>query len=234
MRKKFYGAVVLAALAVVVGLAISMPQGHAASVRTVASSRVLAPSATDQVVNGVDQSQLQQCIASGQGNCEDTVPGLKACMQAGLVCNEEAEQTMQSSQPAAAPPTQALSPNCVPFVDAPEPPPPGSTQMTASQAIAAAKSFTTAGNPSTHEFVVTASQWSDMCAPRGQAPTTGGLVWIVTVDAPYGGSVATFSDSPVPVANDPGSSYSIIIDDSSQAVLVLCTSTVKDCPLYNY
>jgi len=42
---------------------------------------------SDPMYNGVDQTELAQCIASG-GNCLETVSGLAACMASGEDCNQ--------------------------------------------------------------------------------------------------------------------------------------------------
>jgi hypothetical protein len=154
-------------------------------------------------------------------------------MQAGLVCNEAAEQALKASDPPSQPAAQSIATNCVPFVDAPTTPAAGTPRMTASEATSVAKGFTTTVNPATHSLTITAAQWSNMCAPRGEAPTANGLVWIITVDAPF--TAGSTFDNAVPISNsDPGAGYSVIIDDSSQSALVVCTVTTSGCPIYSY
>ncbi len=55
-------------------------------------------SSSADVYNGVNQDQLQQCIASG-GNCLQTVPGLAACMAAGESCNDSSMGPVALTQP---------------------------------------------------------------------------------------------------------------------------------------
>lgn len=54
--------------------------------KTTSANKVIS-SQKPLIYNGVNQQQLQSCIKAG-GNCIKTVPGLNACMQAGLNCND--------------------------------------------------------------------------------------------------------------------------------------------------
>ena len=51
----------------------------------------LTRTTTPSVLNGVNQTALQQCIASSHANCEAQIPELSKCMVAGLQCNASAQ-----------------------------------------------------------------------------------------------------------------------------------------------
>ena len=68
------------------------------------------------VYNGVNQTDLAQCIAAG-GNCLATVPGLAQCMQARLNCNDGSAEVVPGVAESALPAS-------------------GGEQLTESQAIA--------------------------------------------------------------------------------------------------
>jgi len=61
--------------------------------------------ATPAVLNGVNQAQLQHCMATTHGNCAVTVPGLSQCMAKKLRCDAssnvgQATPVPKASQPA--------------------------------------------------------------------------------------------------------------------------------------
>ncbi|WP_127507086.1 hypothetical protein [Actinoplanes solisilvae] len=66
---------------------VSKPNTSLAKAPAVAAP---VPSSAPDVLNGVDQAKLRACVAQGESPCFDQVPGLRACVDARLVCNAAA------------------------------------------------------------------------------------------------------------------------------------------------
>ena len=75
----------------VVGRGQATPARLSSQVTPSPSSHVTPASSsspvTPAVLNGVNQAQLQHCMATTHGNCAVTVPGLSQCMAKGLRCD---------------------------------------------------------------------------------------------------------------------------------------------------
>jgi hypothetical protein len=69
------------------------PGVSASSVSADPSAASPQPSPGDRIWHGVDQTQLQHCMATEPGSCLQTVAGLDACMQMMQDCNEAAESS---------------------------------------------------------------------------------------------------------------------------------------------
>jgi hypothetical protein len=113
-------AVVLLALGVlatvgvlVIGRGQATPARLSSQVTPVSPSSQVAPASssspvTPAVLNGVNQAQLQHCIATTHGNCAVTVPGLSQCMAKKLRCDAssnvgQATPAPRATQPAGQP-----------------------------------------------------------------------------------------------------------------------------------
>lgn len=83
------GIIVLACVAIAAVLYTRDTSSGPVHVST-AGSPSAAPAPNDSF-NGVSQSALQKCIAAGTSNCQDQVPGLRACMEARKQCNQSAD-----------------------------------------------------------------------------------------------------------------------------------------------
>lgn len=80
---------VAASVGLTIGLTFAVTGSSASSTRSHINSyrTAVVKTQTPDVYNGVNQTDLAQCIAAGE-NCLATVPGLAQCMQARLNCND--------------------------------------------------------------------------------------------------------------------------------------------------
>jgi hypothetical protein len=201
----------LAALVVVVAFALGIAAvaGQGGSSRrsvNVAASAAAAPSTDAQpdVVNGVDQTLLQECIADGSpGACPDKVPGLRECMAQGLICNAAAGKELETAPLAAVP-----------------------TGKTLSEAAAIAIARRIAQTPLTPEAPDSVPAYAKLVTYRDVLDATNGsasavtdtsrLVWVVTVVAP----IAT-DGSPARAA-EVKSAYTAVLDAETGKAIDIC------------
>lgn len=113
-----------------------------------------------RVFHGVDQSALNDCLASDPERCLATVPGLARCVQRHDSCNEAAMAELTSGPRAAA------------------------TPMTQAEAEAAARRLLSAD--AAHTRVVTAQFAAAPGSSKALAahPVTDRPVWVVDIDGP--------------------------------------------------
>jgi hypothetical protein len=158
------------------------------------------------VVNGVDQTALQNCIAAGNGNCANTVPGLSACMASHLVCNQAANEKAESARSSAIAAAGAPMTESAAIADAVR----GAKGGSASPSAAVAQQMTM------KDFEAAAS-----VSPMGVAPTD--LVWVVTVHAD------AVTDGGPAAAPTTVHQYTVVYDAASHEELMTCLG--DRCPV---
>lgn len=166
----------------------------------------MAAGAGNVTLNGVDQTELQNCLTSGHNNCQNVVPRLQNCMAARLSCNQDAYDQRSAAHENASAATGG--------------------PMTESQAIAAAIRAAVGSAPpsaaAAKEMTLTGYvQWSgDHPAYPGMQSTD--LLWVVTVQAGY------MEDGGPAVPPTVVSPYAVVYDASTHQDIALCAG--PRCP----
>lgn len=174
-----------------------------AAAATDTSTVILTPTTIPALINGVNQTDLQACIASG-GDCPDTIPGLKACMSAHLICNWSAYRDLQANNPVAqSDPGVALT-------------------KSDAEAIAhrIAKTSSTPAAADTAPTYARLMRYGDVLAATGNAPSAvvnpDRQVWVVTVEAPI---TTDGSPSVAPVTVN---AYTAVLDAQTGKAIDVC------------
>lgn len=195
---------VATSIGLTVGVTFAVTGSSASPRRSLADSNRAAVGTTQapDVYNGVNQTELAQCIASG-ADCLATVPGLAQCMQAGLNCNDSSVDVVpgfaESALPAA-----------------------GSNQLTESQAIAELgwPAASVAGELVTYgqlKATMPSFATSDVVNPQREF---WALTLYETQTLPVGGGFAPPSLGPVPTKTY--TAESALVDASSGVEMAFC------------
>jgi hypothetical protein len=197
LTKTIVGVVAIAAAGVataVVAGATDVP----ANVR--AAQNPLNERETRALVAAVDHAGLQRCIAANEGNCEDKVPGLRACLMARLQCNPPADDPKPEEGQAAASP--ALDEASV---------------ISRARQLAIGDAQAQQRNPAKPAKMT----YANYLALRGEGGTSPTVplsreIWVVTVHGPIE------TDAPAGAVEEVKSVYTVAFDPATNAGIEVC------------